>query len=686
MLRFEHALPVLLVATAWPSNANACSCVVVPLSRELIPVTEGFPTDGVLRVVLQGGWPEALRERIAEEYRLRGEDGALVPLRAEVEGTMIALAPRSRLAPRTRYVVERLFAYGDGDLLTDEERWSIARGPGARKLDEAPLKVVRAWFPEVELRTGDGPGDRVPPTPAIATAHYDRRSGGGDCGPGESVSFTLELPADLVAGDVLGVELKGSGVVWRAAYTPWPADADLDPPDARSRRGWVSDMLCAEPKVHVDVTRPVRVRAVAWSASGRASARSSWVIAEPAWEAGREPRVPKPHTGAFALREDEARPAAEAFLATPIIEATPAPGPAACPAGPAPASGPYHVTTHRWIQSGEQLVRAGDRLWLLVQDEEKRDSTVSALQIGPDGPVGSALPLGGRRETYVAVGGEVPFVIAARPDSGGMRLRRPRADGSSIWEHAFPDTGRVMAGDGRLLVLWERERETDTRRERWPAWVVLDAATGEELGRGDLGPLGPATSVETVGWDGSAFAIAWTWSSESARAGSRELPAGTEGTWLARIGADGTVNQTFALPAHPHAIVRTPEGWIVSHRSEVWWLDAAGAVASGPWSVPRAVVPGIGDLAAWGDLAVVAGRAMTGGSAIALLGRDGALSPALAPGDGRPSIDVSVETVGDRVVAAYGVSLAPGAGWFVGVEPLRCGDEAPLGPPARLAR
>jgi hypothetical protein len=105
----------LAVALAGGRPAQACKCGVTEADRLLLPAsgTKAFPTDGRIRVFLTG-FPPSLRARMGEEYRLRDGAGQLVPLDATTEGTMLTLVPRSTLRPRSRYTVERVFAYERG--------------------------------------------------------------------------------------------------------------------------------------------------------------------------------------------------------------------------------------------------------------------------------------------------------------------------------------------------------------------------------------------------------------------------------------------------------------------------------------------------------------------------------------------------------------------------------------------
>lgn len=219
---------LLVLALAQP--VMACSCRRGPWSRSVVPAQDAveFPTNGVVRVFLRGGQSPAARESMAREYRLRGADGALVPLVATVDGVMLTLAPQNPLTPSQRYTVERAFPYADGRLITDDERWELDGGNGAAQ--GAPGAVTLRWYADTTFTTAAGPATDTPPTPPdLGDAGWVSAQGGGDCGPGENVGASLTVPSGVSNTDVIEVEVRGQGV--KAVFPVADrADAPIGPP------------------------------------------------------------------------------------------------------------------------------------------------------------------------------------------------------------------------------------------------------------------------------------------------------------------------------------------------------------------------------------------------------------------------------------------------------------------------
>lgn len=648
---------MLLVAAAY-----ACSCLEQPLTRELVAADAEFPTNGLIRVFLDGEWPKALRPQLATEYRLRGPDGALVPLRARVDGATLILGPERELTPNARYVIERLYAYGDGRLLTDDERWDLTVGPRRRDADPPPAEIVRVWFSERVIVTTAGPDTGAPPTPGVLEARYGAARGGGDCGPGEAVGADLDTTG-LHAGDTLGLEVRGHGLVWSGPYRSGTVYAGA------------SDMLCAAPKVHIDVRRPPQVRAVAWSAAGERSKASPWVTAT----AGRDDlRLPDAH-------KPRPEPDGAAFLAVPVVEAERAPVDGACGNGLATSS--RYTVPGIWSQRRPNLLRAGDHLWLLRADAEERNAPVAAVELSLDGVTGAPVVVGTWRDTVVATEGPVPLVVGRRDDEDGLALTGLGPDGVARWAYTLPGGWRswhVVGGGPRLLVVYERPRRTESREEVWPAWVVLDAATGAEVGHGDLGALGPATSVAAYAWDGAHFVVTWSWDRAAATPRRRRdvSPAGVEGAWMALVNAEGAVDRSFALPDGrlPHALVPATDGWLLSWRTELTRLDHEGKQAGDTVIVPDAVVPSLAQLAPLGEDIVVGGDSPFADAGFAVLTPGGGVSPAYRIHGLNPELAVLDGTL----LSAFGV--ADQRVWHIAVETYTCRDEPPVGPPSRLGR
>lgn len=654
--------------------AQACSCVAPRLERDLVPRdgATAFPTDGRLRVWFSGGWPTDLVERLGDEYRLRGPDGALVPLAVEVEGTTLVLAPRRDLAPHATHTVERVYAYADGRLVSDE-RWMAVVGGRPRAKVPTPAEVGRYWYPEARFMTGDGPAGRPVGAPVVEKATWSARRGGGDCGPGEGVGVDLRVPAGLDPSDVLGLEVRGRGVVWRARALAWPTVLGPAPEDGLPRQASANDYRCSPAPVHLDVSRRVRVRAVAWSAAGE-RVRGPWVVAQP----GKDARVPGRHR-----RSREPLPV-DAFLSPPPEEPSrPATtGPTACPFGLSGAD-PAYVVEREWVQ-----VRRYPKAWLgpggpwaLVEDTDK------ALSLAPVGRPGEAVPVGPIRDAVAApAAGDPPLVVAARAEGGRVRVARPGA-----WERELQADQDAMptaaVGGGRVFVLWTRRGEGDAKRERWPTWVVLDEATGEELARGGLGEdEGPATGeARAAGWDGEAFVVSWDHVGyELLGPTAPRVHTETDGERLTRVLPDGRVAGTLRLPTLQSPALAVAEGvivgaWDVDRVTHVAWLDRTGIVA-GPF--PIAPELGAWEVAVNGELAaVVNGGAFGGDAKVYVVDRAGRVSPPWTLGHGAPALAPSLAPAGDGFLVGYGSSLYPGDGWRPTVERLECRSDVPFGAP-----
>lgn len=634
--------------------------------------TTDFPTDGRLRAWFWGGWPPELLERLGDEYRLRGPEGTLVPLSAEVEGTTLVLAPRRELQPRATYTVERVYAYADGRLVSDE-RWMAIVGGRPRAKIPPPAEVHRAWYPAARFTTGDGPGAPPAAAPEVRSATWTARRGGGDCGPGEGVGVDLQVPAEIGATDVLGLEVRGEGVVWRGRAPAWPPAFGPAPADGWSRKAFANDYRCTSDPVHLDVSRPLRVRAVLWSAAGD-RVRGPWVIAAP----GKDVRVPKAHRiGRPSLPVD-------AFLSPAPEEPTraPVPGPPACPYGLSGAD-PAYVLDREWVQ-----VRRFPKAWLgpggpwaIVEDVDK------ALSLAPVGRPGDAVPVGPLRDAVAAPAeGDTPLVVVERREGGRIRVARPGA-----WERELVADEDAMptaaVGGGRVLVLWTRRGEGDAKRERWPTWGVLDEATGEELGRGALGEEeGPATSEARVaGWDGEAFIVSWDHVGyELLGPTAPRVHTEADGERLTRVLPDGRAAGTTRLPTMQTPALAVADGvivaaWDVERVTHLAWLDHDGIVA-GPF--PVAPELGAWDVAVNGGLAaVVSGGVMGHDARVYVVDREGRVSHPWTLGHGAAALAPSLSPAGAGFLVGYGSSLAPGDGWTPAVERLTCRSDVPFGAP-----
>ncbi|MFH1468172.1 MAG: Ig-like domain-containing protein, partial [Pseudomonadota bacterium] len=425
----------------------------MPIHRTVLPAdgATGFPTNGRILVLLDR-WPPEIRARLAEEFRLLAPDGGQVELRGEVEGTILTLTPTRELAPLQAYVLESVYAYGDGRLLSDEERWRYAGGlrSGRAQGPGRPTAFSRTWFPTASFRTGEGPDARVPAQPTLLEAIY------ATAGDSVTVQVTMEDTPDLAVGDLLAFEVKGQGLVWRSPHKAWPAElAPLEEGNPQ-RIGAVGDSPCSQDVVHIDASEAPEVRTLAISVSGTVSARGPWT---PAVRRGGDGRP----VGQPARREETTYPWwVEAFFAPPLQEA-PAlllEGPPGCPHGLLP-TGTSVLPDHRWNQGvdGRGFALVGEQGWLLVEGQEEREASLALLdaQAKPT----QAIPLGDRRAVARPVPGDPPVVLATREDPGRIRVWRPGGGTTPGWERLLAEgelgSGPFMVtGGDRVLVGWTR--------------------------------------------------------------------------------------------------------------------------------------------------------------------------------------------------------------------------------------
>jgi hypothetical protein len=257
---------MLLELLAMLRPAEACSCIAPSPQRSPV-LADGaldFPVDGNLRVLLYA-FPPALRARMGEEYRLRDDTGALVPVVATVDDTVLTLAPDAPLRGDAQYVIERVFAYdADGVRLSDGERWE-----GVRPVRPSENRVAeRLWFTEASFHTAGGAAHRSVPTVAVRDAKVYFASGGGDCGPGTSLSFEFDTDGELPPGDLFVAQVQGHGDI--GSFT--------------AREGGMfgaGDMLCTPDKVHLGYQGPFDVRIDVLHADGTRTEATPWVRASP---------------------------------------------------------------------------------------------------------------------------------------------------------------------------------------------------------------------------------------------------------------------------------------------------------------------------------------------------------------------------------------------------------------------
>ena len=448
-----------------PTAATACSCLEATLQRAILP-TDGathFPVDGQIRVFLTGGFPAALRVRLAEEYRLSGPDGP-VPLTASVVRTRLDLKPQTALRPHARYVLESVFAYdANGRRLSDEARMS-RRG--------AEVTQKRYWFPVVAFETGTESGDKPMADPRAGIA-VDHRRGGGDCGPGSAISATWPQAAGGPF-ELVELEVEGLGVVATAGSGRPVGDGAVSL--------GAGNLLCDPDPIEVGYAATYRARVVAVGPSGL--------------------RSPAPWVAVTAARRGPSRPNAGALEGGAVPAAwfgEPAePGPAPAPTGPAACP---NGLERAWVAEADPNWNpVSYEAWLAVgaREADPKGSDLQALLVGQVGETAQWMAIGPNSRQVVPLTGGVEAVafqgveaaVLERSGTGdatvfaGLRLdgagqlrwRQPLVDHHLNWH------GRVAFCGERVAFAWDQvvgQAFGDARLR----WVVLDAADGHVVGQ-----------------------------------------------------------------------------------------------------------------------------------------------------------------------------------------------------------
>ena len=672
-MKHPLAAGLALALLAPPSIALACSCREVSTARATVPDdgARAFPTDGVVRVFVTA-FPRALRNELAREYRLVDANGAAVPVTMAWVGTRLDLRPRAALRPNARYALERIYAYApDGAQVSDTQRLDQLR-------DEA-AGLRRVWFPEVRFETGAGPAARrAPGRVTLIGVQAGARHGGGDCGPGITLSTDFALPEGLPATDIVQFEVRGRGFAPMLAQTL---------PSAGAAAAYAGDLMCNPDPVVVPYRPSIEARVVVLDAAGATVASSPWTATTIAtsrpisstW--GRDRRVADgPAELVTALRRGWTSP--------PIVSvaaATPA-GPAACPFGL------ETVARRQLAPSGAQatyedrssLLVDGHRAWLALGAGDARsrflaltpDATARPLGEPFDGPVAASALLDGG-----------PLVVT-RPSVGRsphVMLRAFSAEGAPRWSAEVPPQGRTFqlaVGGGRALAVWRDERAVVTPRV---GWGLFDARTGAVVGRAHESEHAlDINGAPAVAWAGDRFLVAWP--PPRARGGGRPL------LLVAAVSSDGELGAPRALAlasdgppdlaaAGDHvALVAADEG-------VVRWalLGRDGAFARGPVTVSDGV--GDGDnrkprVTAGGGLFAVTWEAYSSTSLwAAVVDAGGAVSPALRLTSTRGGSTGVVAAGEERTfLAAYTVDYQ--RAW---ANALRCRTAASSGAPQRIA-
>lgn len=686
-------LALLALLALAPAPAQACSCVTPPLTRQELPAegSQGFPTDGWLRVHLEGPWPVALREELGREYRLRGPDGELLALHARLAGTVVELKPAQPLRPGADFTLERAFPYLDGRLLTDEQRWQ--RVSGRHRVDgvfQPPTAegITLRWHPVRHFTTGPGPEARAPSPPRITGARAGVRRGGGDCGPGEAVTVELELPADLVETDLVALELRGQGIVGHQPARPPPSPGAPAGPG----RLQVGDLLCTSDKVHVELRRgTAQVRAVLMTAAGRVVAEGGWTPARVPAEA--EEREPKPHPA--DPEPGEATRAAVARWRAPPVDEEPraaAAGPASCPHGLELVDRAL-LAEAEWPQSKRALLGPGGA-WLLVEEEGR---ALSARALSGEAPI---LPPLDPHSRLVAA--DPDLLLLDRPALGdgdpGLFLSLLDAAGQPRWRQELVAPGDEgapdfwAAGPDRVLVGWTWWEPGLVRHQ---AWSLRDRRGGSPVAGGAMADFAPeGRHVDAVAWSEGRFVLAWSWARPNLprepEVGPADLPEGRYLTWLHPNGGLGpTVPQPEAL-GRVVALLPTARGLVALGSRDgdlaLGWLSAQGALARGPVRVnPGAPSGGSPSLAEWRGLVAVLWNASPDGAWVTVVDADAGLAARpLRLGQPR-ALAAALRADADRLTVGFGEAHHRPGRWSPVVGALRCRLSPMPGPPPLLA-
>ncbi len=659
-------LGALALALA-PRPASACSCVPPRLQRVSLPAdgATDFPTDGVIRVFLTGGFPEPLRLAMASEHRLRDASGALVPLDARVVGTRLDLRPRAPLAPGARYVLEGVFAYdASGVRVSDTERWVDAlRGGGAAGLRGA-------WFPVAAFETASGPAPRRRTAPQITAARLHFAMGGGDCGPGVGLTAELQLPPLVASTDVLELRVEGVGVVETIPARDAP-------------RVYASDTLCNPDPVTLPARTAVRAEVAILDASGVELGTSGWSRARGVPRFALDARWHGHRRTATPTADQQA--AVQRWTSIPIVAASGAsdPGPAGCPHGleitrvreTAPSGGP-------WIYEAlSSLTSDGRRAWNVL-GEPTGGARVHRLDAGAAATPGVTLagsPASG------ASGADGPYFVTRVYASGGgspqTTLHALANDGSARWQAPIQGDGdyfQLAAGSGRVLASWNQGGAALNARV---VWAVFDAATGAPVGSTHAS----AHAVHTNGGLASAFVndrFFLAWPAGRSRPTVSLAVLSRDGAELSArdLGVAGHGPMDLAAAGSRVALVTESDRQIAWHL-----LDESGALLRGPVVVSA----GVGQdnrkpRVAWnGSVFAVAWETHPSARTyVTVVDESGRVAPALALEPGVHTSTVGVAAIGRELLLAY--TRDPYESARVVTAALRCRASAPAGAPQRI--
>jgi hypothetical protein len=688
--------------------AQACRCFPREAGREMIPAsgTTGFPTDGQVRVFFNG-FPPALRQRLGEEYRLRDAAGTLVPIAASTQGTMLTLAPRSRLRPNARYTVERVFGYEAGSRLSDQERGLIAyrgerqsRGPSTGT-NAGP--VARLWFPDGWFETGAGAERRRSEAPALQEAHVSLDQ--SNCGPGPGVLVRYTAPG-LLDTDVVALERRGAGIV-----RLYPRIREFDDQHYSAR---LDNSRCDPNSEVVSTTQPFEFRLLTVTASGQRVAPAAWTAAQVEGKTFGQPATSASvASGAFWGLTTSGRDGVEQWFSRPAREPPTLeepPGPAGCTWG-LESQGPVALETRSTRKAGwawEPIAASWRSGALLIAGGIAESSGSGQLVRWRAGSVTTGVTLPGQLQGSRVMFGDVDLVAAMADRSAPtptlperLIATRLSLDGRPAWRRTFGQSGynshAILArGSRRTLLCWDQSEpgkatenrllctvltSSDGRTVRAPFYLRADS--GANLGHSD------AIVNSALAVDGG-FLVAW-------RPGNGLFYA-RPGASLTRIDDNGRLLDTVVLgDADPRFLdlARTRSAVVVAWDGartgvELAWLGPDGRPRNGVRPRPVAVSAGSGNGAFWpqlathGDLVATTWRVPDTKAAVLVATADAssAVSPALNVGAGLPSSESVITTHDDGFTVIYEGRDYPQ------FENLRCRTKEPavsrLGAPQRV--
>jgi hypothetical protein len=703
---------VYAVVLVNPNPADACSCVRPSLGRSELPRdgASGFPTDGHIRIFLTGGWSPELRAGLSGEYRLRGPDGKLVPFTHRVDQTMLTLSPKKRLKPSSEYVIERIFAYRNGERLSDDARWSLALF-GPKRRDWKPNKKlpppdwIRRWYPHISFRTGAGPERRTVQAPEVTKARVGFRYGGGDCGPGTSLTIYYR-PRSLLATDVLAVERKGDGLIWWFEHSE-ELRTQTEDGLGDSYNEYLSNLLCTPDKIDLGVAAPFQVRFVSISAAGKSSKVTGWKKSD---KPARRGYIRIDDDSEWKKREKKLVAEGTKRFLSGRIDSTPV----AAPSGPQGCA--HGLESKRiwdlsdggfpWTYEDRACVGwAGDQGWTLNGKRKKQapslfffeSTSKTATKTVPIPKAGyelRAFPVGKDRFLIIST----VYFEKSKAKKSAIRVSLIGLDGKPLWEHTFErkvtqwHPFAAIAPD-RVLVGWLSWGKGDDSLKQRITWAIIETGSGKVTREPKpSGLLGSSDALTTAIWDGDEFLMAWAVDRMSAGKAGTLAP----GPHITRISKSGKLLDTTPLPDRratgfdfAPASFGTLLVWGDGSAIKLARLDEKGRVKGDPFVVssgtarrPRKPVvtwrPG---------LIAVAWEAHSSQQAyVSVIDDAGSVSEPFLLAKGALASTVALAPAGEGFIVAYGRGGASFAGGRATTELVVCSSRSSGRAPARLEK